>query len=43
MKVVSHLENENVYQRLDEDPTEQFAEEVTSVVVDMTDREIILE
>ena len=41
MKVMSHLENENFYQRLDEDPTEQFAEEVTSVLIDMTDRKII--
>ena len=41
VKVMSHLENENFYWRLDEDPTEQFAEQVTSVLLNMTDRHAI--
>ena len=41
VKVMSHLENENFYQGLDEVPTERFAEEVTSVLNNMTDRDVI--
>ena len=40
-KVMSHLENENFYRRLDEDPTERFAEEVTSVLYNMTEKHLI--
>ena len=40
VKVMSHvhLENENFYRRLDEDPIERFAEEVTFVLLGMTHR-----
>ena len=38
VKVMSHLENKSFYQRLDEDPTKRFAEEVTFVSLNMTDR-----
>ena len=41
VKVMSHLEYENCYQRLDEDPTGRFAEEVTSVLINVTDRKTI--
>ena len=40
IKVMSHLENENFYQRLDEeDPMEQFAIEVTSMLIDTYDEQ----
>ena len=39
---MSHLENEKLYQRLDEDHTERFAEEVTSVLIDMMDRKRLI-
>ena len=37
VKVMDHLENKNFYQRLDEDPTAQFAEEITSFLINLTD------
>ena len=38
---MSNLENENFYWRLDEDPTEWFAEEVPSLLLYMTDKHAI--
>ena len=38
---MTHLENENFYQRLDEDPTVRFTEEVTFVLLNMTNRHAI--
>ena len=43
VKVMSHLENDNFYRRLDEDPTGRFAEEVTSALIDMTDKKTMNE
>ena len=40
VKVMSHLENENFYRRLDEDPTERFAEKITSELYNMTDKHV---
>ena len=36
-----HLDNEDFYQRLDVDVTDQFAEEITTLLIDMVDRRII--
>ena len=41
MKVMQHLDNRDFYERLDEDLTNQFAEAVTSLLIDMMDRQII--
>ena len=41
MKVMQHLDNGDFYERLDEDLTNQFAEEITSLLIDMIDRQII--
>ena len=41
MKVIHHLDNRDFYERLDEDLTDQFFEGVTSLLIDMMDRQII--
>ena len=40
-KVMSHLQNNEFYCRLDEDPTDRYAEEITSILKNMTNREVI--
>ena len=40
-RVMKHLNNQDFYERLDEDPTNHFAEEITSFLTDMRDRHII--
>ena len=41
MRATSHLQNDELYCRLDEDPTDRYAEEITSIFKSMTDREVI--
>ena len=39
--VMSHLDNTQFYEKLSEDPTEQFTEEITSTLTEMKEREIL--
>ena len=43
VKVMDHLENNNFYQRVDEEPTKQFAEEITLFLQNLMGRRVINE
>ena len=40
-KVMQHLNNEQHYRKLDEDPTEQYSQEITTFLRDMVNRQVI--
>ena len=40
-RVMSHLQNEEYYLKLDEEPTSRYAQEITCLLTEMTDRQVI--
>ena len=40
-KVMDHFNNRNFYRKLQEDPTKQFSEEITTSLTDLFNRQVI--